>query len=376
VAAQFIPHIAEAIRKQVEEYAIAIEDDPSGIPDQPADGPEPEIIIITPETLAMYSRGGMVEYKEPKPSKQRSLTCTRCRSKKRKCDSLIPCSACVKAQVECSNELVNPLHDDKIKEDDPVNGMGYDPDDSHIVDSFVDTGIAIESENTFMDPSNLECDMMAKSDGDDVESNTALDPDADFGSSQVQNCIKLDETADTVDSIKLAELASTAQTNGETRPVEENGQEESLPKEAPGEEDGNASVFEDPAKDQSDYIDISLYDDMRILVKIDVHVGSIYLRDQFEWPLFSSSAVTPEYFSRILCSELGAGGEFVPMVAHSIREQVVMARLNYAEADTPALWTKRPLRDDMEEDDFQPDLRLLTDEEIQHMLKEQDRNSR
>lgn len=109
---------------------------------------------------------------------------------------------------------------------------------------------------------------------------------------------------------------------------------------------------------------------------IDVHVGSLFLRDQFEWPLFSSNSVTPEDFSRIMCADLGIGGEFVAVVAHAIREQVVLARINFKESEKPKMWKERPLRKEEHEDDWEPELRLLTDDEIHVMLKEQDRNSR
>jgi SNF5 / SMARCB1 / INI1 len=40
----------------------------------------------------------------------------------------------------------------------------------------------------------------------------------------------------------------------------------------------------------------------------------VYLRDQFEWPLFTTSSVTPENFAYVMSAELGIGGEFVPVV--------------------------------------------------------------
>jgi SNF5 / SMARCB1 / INI1 len=60
-------------------------------------------------------------------------------------------------------------------------------------------------------------------------------------------------------------------------------------------------------------------------------VGNILLNDQFEWPLFSSDT-SPEEFSRLLCADLGIAGEFVPFIAHAIRDQVCNARLNIDDA--------------------------------------------
>ena len=109
---------------------------------------------------------------------------------------------------------------------------------------------------------------------------------------------------------------------------------------------------------------------------MDVNVGQLYLRDQFEWPLFSNYQVTPEVFARSYCSDLGIGGEFVPLVSHSIREQVVLARLNFHEAEVPPMWRQRPFRREEDEDEWEPELRLLSEEEVKEMLKEQDRSSR
>lgn len=134
------------------------------------------------------------------------------------------------------------------------------------------------------------------------------------------------------------------------------------------------AVEEDTVSNNACHFDQQDYEDIRIIVKIDVYVGTLYLLDQFEWPLFST-LVTPEAFAHIYCSELGVGGEFMPMIAHAIREQVVQARINFVESESPPSWNDRPLRTE-DEDEWSPALRTLSGEEIQAMLKEQDRNSR
>ncbi|KAF8653658.1 hypothetical protein AX16_003809 [Volvariella volvacea WC 439] len=69
-------------------------------------------------------------------------------------------------------------------------------------------------------------------------------------------------------------------------------------------------------------IDESLmHEEMRILIKLDVIVGSMKLDDQFEWDIDNSHA-SPEGFAEVYCQELGLGGEFQTAIAHSIREQV------------------------------------------------------
>ncbi|KAJ7099593.1 hypothetical protein B0H15DRAFT_771273 [Mycena belliarum] len=65
----------------------------------------------------------------------------------------------------------------------------------------------------------------------------------------------------------------------------------------------------------------TLHEDMRILIRLDVIVGSMKLDDQFEWDLDNKEA-SPEDFAQIYTQELGLGGEFRTAIAHSIREQV------------------------------------------------------
>ncbi|KAK5673320.1 hypothetical protein BDV3_005523 [Batrachochytrium dendrobatidis] len=122
--------------------------------------------------------------------------------------------------------------------------------------------------------------------------------------------------------------------------------------------------------------DFSAYGDLRIVITLDLHVGVVYLRDRFEWPLFPTHSITPEHFARQLSADLGVGGEFVPMIAHAIREQVVNARLNYSQATEAAFWRSRPFRSEDFEFEWQPDLRILSDEDIDRINKEEDRNSR
>ncbi|KAL0578552.1 SWI/SNF chromatin-remodeling complex subunit [Marasmius crinis-equi] len=62
-------------------------------------------------------------------------------------------------------------------------------------------------------------------------------------------------------------------------------------------------------------------DDLRIVIKIDIIVGSVKLDDQFEWDIDNGSA-SPELFAETYAQDLGLSGEFKTAIAHSIREQV------------------------------------------------------
>lgn len=55
--------------------------------------------------------------------------------------------------------------------------------------------------------------------------------------------------------------------------------------------------------------------------QIDVQIATYHLMDHIEWDLLSP--LTPEEFSRQLCSELGLTGEAVPLIAHAIHEELM-----------------------------------------------------
>jgi len=110
-----------------------------------------------------------------------------------------------------------------------------------------------------------------------------------------------------------------------------------------------------------------------------LHVGTLHLRDQFEWPLYGSNKISPEDFARQYCSELGIGGEFVPAVAHNIREQICFGRLEYdatVAAPNFSRLTRPPFRNDGDEENWEPELRELDEYEIERLLKEKERNAR
>ncbi|KAI0039220.1 SNF5-domain-containing protein [Auriscalpium vulgare] len=67
--------------------------------------------------------------------------------------------------------------------------------------------------------------------------------------------------------------------------------------------------------------DTDALEEMRILVKLDIVVGSVKLEDQFEWDIDNPGA-SPEQFAEVYAQDLGLGGEFKTGIAHSIREQV------------------------------------------------------
>jgi hypothetical protein len=84
-----------------------------------------------------------------------------------------------------------------------------------------------------------------------------------------------------------------------------------------------ASLIKSQIQDYKRYYmshDYPIPEDSRVIIKLDITTGKIHLRDRFEWDL--DSEISPEQFARILVSDLGLGGEFKTLIAHSIHEQL------------------------------------------------------
>lgn len=61
-------------------------------------------------------------------------------------------------------------------------------------------------------------------------------------------------------------------------------------------------------------------DEMRILIKLNITIGSVTLVDQFEWEI-NNPLNSPEDFARVMARDLSLSGEFTTAIAHCIREQ-------------------------------------------------------
>ncbi|WWC92081.1 uncharacterized protein L201_007035 [Kwoniella dendrophila CBS 6074] len=63
-------------------------------------------------------------------------------------------------------------------------------------------------------------------------------------------------------------------------------------------------------------------EELRILIKVDIIIGTQNLSDSFEWDL--NSNITPEEFSASYVTELGLSKEFATALAHDIHEQILV----------------------------------------------------
>ncbi|CAG8520111.1 13777_t:CDS:2 [Acaulospora morrowiae] len=117
-------------------------------------------------------------------------------------------------------------------------------------------------------------------------------------------------------------------------------------------------------------------EDSRITVNLDIHVGKLNLRDRFEWDL--SSDLTPEEFSKILVSDLGIGGEFVSVIAHSIHEQLLKHKkeIKPDDSDNEREPLKTVFRSFEDAEEWCPVLEILTSEELEKIRLDQERDIR
>lgn len=113
--------------------------------------------------------------------------------------------------------------------------------------------------------------------------------------------------------------------------------------------------------------------DQRVLIRLNLHVGNVSLIDQFEWDM-SETKNDPEQFAVALCTELGLGGEFITGIAYSIRAQLNFHKKtcsNYTNLPTIEIAFRTG-----DLDLWSPVLGTLTEQEMERMLKDQERNAR
>ncbi|CAG8598836.1 10024_t:CDS:2 [Ambispora leptoticha] len=114
--------------------------------------------------------------------------------------------------------------------------------------------------------------------------------------------------------------------------------------------------------------------DYRVEINLDIQVGKLNLRDRFEWDL--SSDLTPEEFSRLLTADLGVGGEFAPIIAFSIHEQLLRHKEKLDDFDPESEPLKSAFRPFDEAEEWAPILETLTTEELEKIVLDKERSIR
>ncbi|KAI8993682.1 hypothetical protein BDB01DRAFT_847525 [Pilobolus umbonatus] len=119
---------------------------------------------------------------------------------------------------------------------------------------------------------------------------------------------------------------------------------------------------------------------IRVNINLDLQIGKVNYRDQFEWELLNDSTNAPEVFSRQLAAELGVGGEYISMISHAIREQLFRHRRQFVEEMMVEGGVKttldNPIRSGDEVTAWTPHLDMLSNDELEKLLISQERNIR
>ncbi|THV03857.1 hypothetical protein K435DRAFT_835648, partial [Dendrothele bispora CBS 962.96] len=97
--------------------------------------------------------------------------------------------------------------------------------------------------------------------------------------------------------------------------------------------------WEREAKEKGEQLDVHMVDpgedavdevpECRVILSIDVQIATHHLLDHIEWDLFSP--LTPEEFAKTLCTDLGLGGEAIPLVAHAVHEELMKHKRDVVE---------------------------------------------
>ncbi|KAJ2155897.1 Chromatin structure remodeling complex protein sfh1, partial [Coemansia sp. RSA 552] len=121
-------------------------------------------------------------------------------------------------------------------------------------------------------------------------------------------------------------------------------------------------------------------EELRVNINLEVQVGSHVLRDRIEWDILEPLGARPEEFARILCRDLGLGGEYPPLVAHRIREEVARLHKDLAEAGD-AHWLRQAPVDSVFRpisvaESWGPSIEIMSAEDLDRMWMHKERSYR
>ncbi|SCV72277.1 BQ2448_4971 [Microbotryum intermedium] len=123
--------------------------------------------------------------------------------------------------------------------------------------------------------------------------------------------------------------------------------------------------------------------DLRVILHLNVMVGTLHLVDRIEWDL--SSSLTPELFAAVLVRDISLPSSASPLIATAIHEELhrlkkdclQMGLIGDEEGGVPRRRGPRPLegvwRDWNETKDFGPSVEILTLDEMDKKEAERDR---
>ncbi|KAI8322779.1 SNF5-domain-containing protein [Martensiomyces pterosporus] len=121
-------------------------------------------------------------------------------------------------------------------------------------------------------------------------------------------------------------------------------------------------------------------DELRVVLCLEIQVGTHVLRDKVEWDILEPLGSKPEEFARCLCRDLGLGGEYPPLVAHRVREEIARLQKELVEAGD-AHWLRQQPVDSIFRpidlvDSWGPSIEVLSAEELDRMWMHKERSYR
>lgn len=112
----------------------------------------------------------------------------------------------------------------------------------------------------------------------------------------------------------------------------------------------------------------------RHVVHLDVRIGRVVVRDQFEWDLADTSNA-PDAFADCLCADLGLNTDHVPTVAHALREQLVeLAHFQDKRQSCPVVTVSHAIRTNPTA--WQPTVQCLTVDQQEKLERKEKREAR
>ncbi|GAA6054256.1 hypothetical protein JCM3770_005146 [Rhodotorula araucariae] len=125
--------------------------------------------------------------------------------------------------------------------------------------------------------------------------------------------------------------------------------------------------------------------DWRVVINLDVQIGTLHLTDRLEWDL--TSPLTPELFAASLVRDLSLGANAAPVIAHAIHEELHRSKrsclelgLLHADEAARARRGAKPLegvwREWNDADKFGPKVERLSLDELDKMEAERERVNR
>lgn len=114
----------------------------------------------------------------------------------------------------------------------------------------------------------------------------------------------------------------------------------------------------------------------RQVVQLNLRMGRVVLRDQFEWDL-NSTENCPESFATQLCVEMGLGTEYAPAVAHAVRDQLNnLAEFEDKRARRAVVNARNVLRAPEEAGHWEPRVECLSVEDQERLERKEKREAR